>query len=97
MSIELNVLRTYINSVADCKDVTTGSTGELMENKEFRRGLVRGAIEKRDGCSRLYIKNVTEVLRKQVAICGKDVLHSSKVLKMFLKRASFSLMINNFI
>lgn len=43
-----------------------------MEDNGFRRVPVRGRIGKKDGCSTLNVKDVTESLRKQVELCGKD-------------------------
>lgn len=70
-SFDLNMLSQYIESVADCNDVTTKNTRKLMKDEGFRRDLVRGGIRKKDGCGILNVKDVNELLSKQVEISGK--------------------------
>lgn len=45
-----------------------------MEGYEVGRVLVRGSNGKKDGCGTIYMKEVTEVLRKQVEFCEKDYI-----------------------
>lgn len=41
-SYEMNSFKRYIESVADCKDLITTNTRQLMRGKEFPRVLVKG-------------------------------------------------------
>lgn len=43
-----------------------------MKDDAFCALLVRGSIEKKNCCETLYVKDATDMLRKQVEFCGKD-------------------------
>lgn len=69
-SSDLNILRRYIKSVADCEEVTTRNTSELIQDGAFCRVLMRGSIAKKDSCGTVYVKDFTEVLLKRLEFCG---------------------------
>lgn len=54
--------KTYIDSFADCKGVSTSSPREVTNDDGFCTALVIGGIVKKEGCSTLHMKDLTDVL-----------------------------------
>lgn len=65
-SFKMKMLKQDIKSLADFEDVIVRTIKELMKTGQIYRVLVRGRNEKKDGCGVQYVKDVTEVLQKQV-------------------------------
>lgn len=72
-SVKRNIFKHYIENLVDCDDITTGYTKELTKNSVFRRDQVRSVTAKKKSCSTLNVKDMTEVFRKQVEFCRKEV------------------------
>lgn len=68
-----------MKSLADCQDVTMRTTKELMKYDCFCGGLGKGCIGMMDWCGTLYMKDVTEMLQRQVEFLGKKMLLSVHV------------------
>lgn len=67
----LNILRQYIKSVADCQDVTTKNTRELMKDDGICGIKLKSSNRKKDGCGTVHRDNLIGVLQKQIDIRGK--------------------------
>lgn len=80
-SIDLNVLWRDIKGVEACQGASTRSTRKLEKDDDFRRVLLSGGIGTKYGCGSLFMKDVTEVLRKQVEVLEKMILRSVQVMK----------------
>lgn len=88
-SFEMNILKRYTNYFAACKDVIDRNTGEVMKGDGICRVPIRGRIGKRDGCGTLY---VTDVLRCQAVLCGKDGIKFCAQKRNALLKAAFPTM-----
>lgn len=57
-----NISKRYVESLADCRDVTARNTTDPMKNYGLPSVLVRRENGKKDLCSTPYVKRVTEML-----------------------------------
>lgn len=87
-SIGLNVLRWYVQSLANCEDVTKKNTREVTKDYGFRRIMLRDGIGKMNGCSIIYVRHATELLRRQVECFREDDIKLRPELKTASSRAS---------
>lgn len=71
-SFNMNAFKQYRRSLADCEEDCTRTTKESMRTDGFQSIVVRGNRAKRDGHRTLNVKDLTEVLRQQVEVCGKE-------------------------
>lgn len=89
-SFEMNIVRRYIKSLAERRVVTSRYARELMNADWFCRVLVRDGVEKKAGCSILYMKDRTEKLPKKVELYAKDDTRFCTESRNALTKAAFS-------
>lgn len=90
-----NVIRRYIKSVADCKDVCTLNTRELEKSNEVYKFLRRGGTKRNDGCGTLFMKNVTKLLQRLIELCENNFAMFSLGRRNTLSNATFPIMITD--
>lgn len=62
-----------------------------MEDNGLCRVLTRGCISEKDGCSTLYVKNVTKVLLIRLNSAEKVILRSVQIMKMLCQKSLLQL------
>lgn len=76
---QMNIVKRYILSIADYKNVTLRNIREPTKNDGFQRVLLRWDNAKKDGCGKICVGKMTEVLRNQLEICVKvDIIFCLK-------------------
>lgn len=71
-SFGLNVCRRYIRSLSDWKDVSTRFQRDLLKDDGSRTVQVSVGFGKKTDRGTLYVKDVADVLLKQIVFCRKD-------------------------
>lgn len=69
---EMNIFKPHAKSIADCKDMRSRNTKEIVKDDVLCRVMMSGSNVKKDGPGTLYVNDLTEELRKQAECCGRD-------------------------
>lgn len=59
-SFNMNIVKPYIRTFADCEDIITKNTMDLLKNDGVCRVLIRVRVVQKDGCGILYVNDVTD-------------------------------------
>lgn len=84
-SFQMNNFKWYIKGLVDSKHVITRNKRKLMKDFAVHRVLVGRDNAKKDCCSPLYPKGVTDIFQKQVEFCGEDIIIFRLEGKRFFK------------
>lgn len=83
------ILKRYMEFFANCQDITNINTWKLMKEDECHSVLVKDCNAKNGVRGIQYVKDVTEVPRKQVKLCEKDYIVFRLELENTLLRSAF--------
>lgn len=69
---EINITKQYIIGLSEREDVINRDSKDLIKDDRIRKFQVTDVIARKNGCSTLYVNDVTAVLRKQVYFFDED-------------------------